>query len=204
MYNPAQPSPAEIAAGYASERFRVHRDQEHRHRRPCPLGGLRPDQRRRLRLPELRPGTIATADDRARPERAGRGQRSGLPHALPRLCGGSSPANTPAISANAGEKIELDAPIGGVIQEFTYEDGWYGHDRRRGLLAHRPQSVADHDPLGLQRRLAGQRRAGREPRLRRYPGCARLGGHQRSAGPLRPGLWRRRSSSTTPPISGCT
>ena len=42
---------------------------------------------------------------------------------------------------NAGETLELDAPVGGVIHLFDYEDGWYDHTDGAGF------SLTIRDPL---------------------------------------------------------
>ena len=34
---------------------------------------------------------------------------------------------------NAGERIELEYPIGGIIHDFKYKDGWYGHTDGEGF-----------------------------------------------------------------------
>jgi len=64
--------------------------------------------------------------------------------------------------SNAGETIGLDAPVGGrstsrvrgrVVRSY----------RRRGLLAHHPRPAGRSGPVGHQRRLARQRRPRRTP-----------------------------------------
>ena len=42
---------------------------------------------------------------------------------------------------NAGEKIELDAPNGGIVHDFTYSDGWYSQTDGEGF------SLTVRDPL---------------------------------------------------------
>ena len=43
---------------------------------------------------------------------------------------------------NAGERIELDAPVGGIIHDFEYKDGWYGQTDGEGF------SLTIRDPAG--------------------------------------------------------
>jgi len=43
---------------------------------------------------------------------------------------------------NGGERVQLDAPVGGIIHEFTYKDGWYDHTDGDGF------SLTIRDPLG--------------------------------------------------------
>ncbi|HYW81350.1 MAG TPA: lamin tail domain-containing protein, partial [Thermoguttaceae bacterium] len=43
---------------------------------------------------------------------------------------------------NAGEMLQLDSPIGGIIHRFTYKDGWYGHTDGDGF------SLTIRDPEG--------------------------------------------------------
>ena len=55
---------------------------------------------------------------------------------------------------NAGERIELDAPVGGIIHDFQYKDSWYGQTDGEGF------SLTIRDPAGaadlwaLEERLA--------------------------------------------------
>ncbi|MGB2823650.1 MAG: lamin tail domain-containing protein, partial [Phycisphaerae bacterium] len=44
--------------------------------------------------------------------------------------------------SNSGERIELNAPIGGTIHDFRYGDGWYGHTDGEGF------SLTIRDPGG--------------------------------------------------------
>jgi len=43
---------------------------------------------------------------------------------------------------NSGERIQLDAPVGGMVHEFTYNDAWYDHTDGDGF------SLTIRNPLG--------------------------------------------------------
>ena len=119
MFNPAAPTSAEIAAGFASSEDFEFVELKNIGQDPAALGGLYFSAGISYTLPEVtvQPGQcVIVASNplafKARyPDRASSlvDQNVGYTGHLD----------------NAGEQIELDSPVGGVIQQFTYKDGWY-------------------------------------------------------------------------------
>ena len=133
MYNPADPSPAEIAAGYLDNDDFEFLEIKNTGTQTLPLTGLR-----------LSDGITFTFSDTT----IGPGAYRLIVRNQPAFLYRYSTVNPSLIAGvytgsldNAGETLELDAPVGGVIHLFDYEDGWYDHTDGAGF------SLTIRDPL---------------------------------------------------------
>jgi hypothetical protein len=127
MYNPATPSDAEIAAGFTDADEFEYLEITNIGTEAVPLSGLYLSNGVDYTFPTytLQPGqyVIVAANPAAFTFRYP-DQASFLVDAT---TGYSGRLN------NGGEKVELSSPIGSVIQEFTYKDGWYSQADGEGF-----------------------------------------------------------------------
>ena len=134
MYNPADPTPAEEVAGHDNnddfEFIEIHNiSADH----TLPLEGLRFSNGIDFVFPAVTvaPGEyVLVVKDQA-----------AFNFRYPTFTGTIAGEYTGSLN-NAGEKIELDAPVGGSIHSFDYKDGWYGHTDGDGF------SLSIRDPEG--------------------------------------------------------
>jgi len=132
MYSPAAPSPAEAAAGYTAQDFEfieIRNISAH----ALPLANLRLSNGVAFTFPtwSLAPGAYALVVSNVN------AFRMRYPAVSASLIAG---AYTGLLN-NGGEKIELDAPSGGIIHEFTYNNGWFYQTDGEGF------SLTVRDPL---------------------------------------------------------
>ncbi|MGQ9576020.1 MAG: lamin tail domain-containing protein, partial [Thermoguttaceae bacterium] len=135
MYNPPAPSAAEIAAGYTDNEDFEFLEIKNIGTQTLDLGGLRLSQGIDLTFPQgvsIAPGEYKVV---VRNSAAFLFRYSGL---SPSIIAGVYSGKLD----NAGEQIELDAPVGGAIHLFAYQDGWYDHTDGEGF------SLCIRDPLG--------------------------------------------------------
>jgi len=132
MYDPAPPSEAEIAAGFADNEDFEYIEIKNIGSQTLPLAGLR----------------ISNGVDFTFLDGSLEPNHYLVVPADPLAFHFRYPGVTNYVSSgwqghldNAGEKIELDAPIGGIIHEFTYKDGWYAQTDGAGF------SLTVRDPL---------------------------------------------------------
>ncbi|MBN2474517.1 MAG: lamin tail domain-containing protein [Pirellulales bacterium] len=137
MYNPAQPTAAEQAAGYAdNDAFEYIEIQNISDANTLPLAGLRFGNGIDFTFPDvsLGPGeyVMVVKDAAAFATRY---------DTFTGIVAGEYDGSLD----NAGERIRLDAPVGGIIHDFKYEDGWYGHTDGDGfsLTIRNPQGAAE-------------------------------------------------------------
>ena len=113
-------------------RFRVHRDREYQHD-TLPLAGLRFDDGVTFTFPNvsLAPNhyMLVVANQAAFHIR--------YPGVSTSLIAGQYSGHLD----NAGEEVRLDAPNGGIVQDFTYSDDWYKQTDGDGF------SLTVRDPL---------------------------------------------------------
>ena len=135
MYNPAPPTAAEIDAGYVNNDDFEFLEIKNIGTQTLPLGGLHFSNGIAFTFPEA----VSIAP----------GQYRVIVRNQPAFLYRYSTVDPSIIAGvytggldNAGEKIELDAPVGGVIHLFEYKDGWYGHTDGEGF------SLTIRDPLG--------------------------------------------------------
>jgi hypothetical protein len=140
MYNPSDPTQDEIDEGYAdSDDFEYIEIKNISATETLPLWGLRFSNGIRYTFGNIwiDPGQYVVV---ARNPAAFNYRYPGF--------GGTvvGPFDDGMSLSNSGEKIELDAPIGGIIHEFTYKDGWYDHTDGDGfsLTIRNPEAT---DPL---------------------------------------------------------
>ena len=116
MYNPAAPGPAEAAAGYTAEDFEFIEIQNigtH----ALPLANLRLSNGVTFTFPtwSLEPSAYALVVSNVN------AFKMRYPTVSATLIVGAYTGHLD----NGGEKIELDAPNGGIVHEFSYSDGWF-------------------------------------------------------------------------------
>ncbi|MCD6304270.1 MAG: lamin tail domain-containing protein, partial [Planctomycetes bacterium] len=116
MYNPAEPTQQEIAAGFTNNDDFEFVELTNIGTQTLPLGGLRFTDAIDFTFPNvsLAPGqyVVVAANPDAFAER------------YPGFSGTVLGPYTGRFN-NGGEKVRLDSPIGGIIHEFSYKDGWY-------------------------------------------------------------------------------
>ncbi len=135
MYNPSPPTATEIAAGYTNNDDFEFLEIKNIGTQVLPLGGLRLSNGVAFTFPEgtsIGPGEYRLL---VRNQPAFQFRYSTVD---PGLVAG---VYTGSLN-NAGEKIELNAPVGGAIHLFDYKDGWYDHTDGDGF------SLTIRDPLG--------------------------------------------------------
>jgi len=134
MYNPPDPTAAEIAAGYDNnDAFEFIEIQNISADQTLPLEGLRFSDGIDFVFPPISvaPGdyVLVVKDEAA------------FRYRYPTFTGTIAGEYTGSLR-NSGEGIELDAPVGGSIHAFDYKDGWYGHTDGDGF------SLTIRDPQG--------------------------------------------------------
>ncbi|MBT3198999.1 MAG: hypothetical protein HN350_03695 [Phycisphaerales bacterium] len=135
MYNPSEPTAAEIAAGYTdNDDFEFIEIQNISNDDTLPLEGLRLTNGVQYTFGDvsIAPGEyIILASNPAA--------------FLERYDDFTGTVLGPFVSGslnNAGEKLQLDSPIGGIIHDFKFGDGWYNHTDGDGF------SLTIRDPQG--------------------------------------------------------
>ena len=125
MYNPADPSAAEIAAGFADNDMFEFIELRNTGSQTLPLEGMRLSDGVEFTFPQisLAPGdyVVVVANQAA------------FQHRYSGFAGTIAGQFDSGTLNNGGERVQLDAPIGGVIHEFTYKDGWFGHTDGEGF-----------------------------------------------------------------------
>jgi len=134
MYHPPEPTPAEVAAGYADkEGFEFIEIQNISPDQTLPLEGLRFSDGVSFVFPavSVAPGeyVLVVKDEAA------------FNYRYPTFTGTIAGTYTGSLN-NGGEEIVLDAPVGGPVHVFGFKDGWYGHTDGDGF------SLTIRDPLG--------------------------------------------------------
>ncbi|MDP6636269.1 MAG: lamin tail domain-containing protein [Phycisphaerae bacterium] len=137
MYNPSDPTAAEIAEGYLNnDDFEYIEIKNISATDTLPLAGLRFSNGIDFTFGAVSVGPgefVVVASNTA-----------AFNYRYPGFSGTVvGPFGAETALNNAGEKIELDSPIGGIIHEFNYGDGWYGHTDGEGF------SLTIRDPQGL-------------------------------------------------------
>jgi len=138
MYNPADPDAAEIAAGHTDADDFEFVEIKNIGTQTLPLEGLRFSNGIEFTFSQkwIAPGEYVVVVS----------NQAAFLHRYPGYSGqiageyGSGLPNGTQLS-NAGERLELDAPVGGVIHDFKFKDGWYGHTDGDGF------SLTVRDPL---------------------------------------------------------
>jgi hypothetical protein len=133
MYHPADPSAAEIAAGYASAEDFEFIEIRNIGSRTLPLAGLRLSNGVAFTFAAyaLSPGAYVLAVSNAD------AFKMRYPAVSASLIAGAYTGHL----NNGGEKVELDAPNGGIVHEFTYRSGWFYQTDGEGF------SLTIRDPL---------------------------------------------------------
>ncbi|NQU24917.1 MAG: lamin tail domain-containing protein, partial [Candidatus Nealsonbacteria bacterium] len=119
MYNPAAPTPAEVTAGFTDkEAFEFIEITNISATDVLPLEGLRFGDGIDFTFPDvsIAPGEYVVA---VKNEAAFNARYPGLADKVAGTYTGWL--------NNEGEWIELDSPIGGIVQQLRYNDGWYDH-----------------------------------------------------------------------------
>ncbi|MDP7287956.1 MAG: lamin tail domain-containing protein, partial [Phycisphaerae bacterium] len=140
MYNPSDPTAAEIAAGYTNnDDFEYIEIKNISASETLPLAGLRFNNGIDFTFGDvsIAPGQFVVVVSNQAAFEYRYGSFSGV------IGGeyGSGIVDGTSLN-NAGEKIELDSPNGGIIHDFKYGDGWYGHTDGDGF------SLTIRDPQG--------------------------------------------------------
>ena len=116
MYNPAPPTAAEIVAGFTDNNDFEFVELTSLAKQSMPLEGLRFSNGVDFTFPVLsiapQQRIVVVADIAA------------FQFRYPNYAGVIAGAYTGHLS-NSGEEVELDSPVGGIVQDFTYKDGWY-------------------------------------------------------------------------------
>ena len=140
MYNPSDPTPAEIAAGFDdSDDFEFLEIKNISATKPLALAGLRLTNGIDFTFGEVSVPAgqyVVVVSNRA----AFEFRYSGFPGTIAGEYGSGLVDGTKL--SNSGEKIQLDSPVGGTIHEFSYRDGWYDHTDGDGF------SLTIRDPDG--------------------------------------------------------
>ena len=136
MYNPADPTPDEQAQGFTdNERFEFIEIKNISAGQTMPLAGLRFSDGINFTFGDVSvvPGdyVLVVKDLLA------------FNYRYDAFAGTIAGEYTGSLR-NSGEAIQLDSPIGGVIHEFDYGDGWYGHTDGEGF------SLTIRDPEGAR------------------------------------------------------
>ncbi|MFI5379426.1 MAG: PA14 domain-containing protein, partial [Tepidisphaerales bacterium] len=131
MYNPPPATPAEAAAGYTDQEFE-YVEIENIGASPVPLAGTRFSDGIDFTFPDvtIAPGQYLLVVSNA----------AAFAMRYPGLVSAVVGQYTGQL-ANGGERVELDAPVGGMIQAFTYNNNWYGQTDGGGF------SLTIRDPL---------------------------------------------------------
>jgi hypothetical protein len=140
MYNPADPTAAEIDAGYANnDDFEYIEIQNISEDETLPLEGLRFNNGIDFTFGDvsIAPGHFAVIVSN---QAAFTYRYSGFSGTIAGEYGSGIVGGTSL--NNGGEKIQLDSPNGGIIHDFNYGDGWYGHTDGEGF------SLTIRDPRG--------------------------------------------------------
>ena len=140
MYNPADPTAAEVAEGYTNnDDFEYIEIKNISAVETLPLAGLRFNNGIDFTFGDvsIAPGELVVVVSN---QAAFEYRYSGFSGTIAGeygsgIVGGSS-------LNNGGEKIQLDAPMGGIIHDFSYGDGWYDHTDGEGF------ALTIRDPLG--------------------------------------------------------
>jgi len=134
MYHPAEATPEEIAAGFANDDlFEFIEIENISATETLPLGDLRFTDGIDFTFPDISiaPGEyVVVVKDRA-----------AFSYRYDTF-GGTIAGEYAGSLNNGGERVRLDAPVGGIIHDFDYGDGWYGHTDGDGF------SLTIRDPLG--------------------------------------------------------
>ena len=136
MYNPGQSTADEIAAGYAdNDDFEFIEVKNISATETLPLTGLRFGDGIEFTFPDMlvAPGQYVVI---AKNPAAFGTRYSGFAGTM------VGPFDLGTSLRNSGEKLRLDGPIGGMIHEFSYADGWYDHTDGDGF------SLTIRDPDG--------------------------------------------------------
>ncbi len=125
MYNPSEATDDEIAAGFTDkELFEFIEVRNISPTETVPLAGLRFGDGIDFTFPDLSvaPGeyVVVVKDEPA------------FRHRYDTFTGTMAGEYLGWLN-NAGERIELDAPVGGIVHDFVYGDGWYGHTDGEGF-----------------------------------------------------------------------
>ena len=134
MYNPADPTAAEIALGFDdSDDFEYIEITNINPTDTLPLSGLRFGDGIQFTFGDvsIAPGEHVVAVKNA----------AAFAARYPAFPGTVAGHYTGSLQ-NTGERIQLDSPIGGIVQAFKYEDGWYDHTDGEGF------SLTIRDPGG--------------------------------------------------------
>ncbi len=133
MYNPPAPTPAEAAAGFTDNNAFEFVEIKNISTQTLPLLGLRFTDAVTFTFPNITisPGQylLVVANTAAFEMR--------YPGVSPSLIAGQYTGQF----NNAGEHVELDAPNGGIIHSFTYDNNWYSQTDGGGF------SLTVRDPL---------------------------------------------------------
>jgi len=140
MYNPSDPTLAEIAAGFIdSDDFEYIEIKNISTTETLPLAGLRLTNGINFTFGDvsIAPGAyLVVVGNRA----AFEFRYSGFSGTIAGEYGSGIVDGTQL--SNGGERVRLDSPIGGIIHDFAYKDGWYDHTDGDGF------SLTIRDPLG--------------------------------------------------------
>ncbi|HUU90439.1 MAG TPA: lamin tail domain-containing protein [Phycisphaerae bacterium] len=119
MYNPAVPTPAEVAAGFTDNDLFEYLELRNIGDEPLDVGGIHFTDGITFTFGDLTLGageyTLIVKNQAAFEARYGTGFNIAGEFAL------DDNLN------NGGEDILLEGPVGGVIHDFDFEDGWFGH-----------------------------------------------------------------------------
>ena len=118
MYHPADPTPAEIAAGFDDDGLFEFIEVRNIDSDPLPIGGVRFSDGIDFTFPDIvlpAHGRAVVVKDRDAFEfRYGTGAA---------VIAGEYDGQLD----NGGERITLDSPLGGFVHDFRYRDGWFDH-----------------------------------------------------------------------------
>jgi len=135
MYNPAPPTQGEIDAGFAdNDDFEYIEIKNISATETLPLAGLRMTNGVRYTFGDVSVGPGEYVIVAANPA-AFQHRYSGFSGTV------AGPFDSTTLS-NAGERLQLDSPVGGVIHDFGFNDGWYDHTDGDGF------SLTIRDPQG--------------------------------------------------------
>jgi len=140
MYNPSAPTQAEIDEGYLdNDEFEYIEIKNISDSQSLPLLGLRLTNGVRYTFDDVwvDPGQFVVV---ARNPDAFNYRYPGFSGTV------VGPFDDGMALSNSGERVQLDAPVGGIIHDFSYRDGWYDHTDGEGfsLTVRDPQAA---DPL---------------------------------------------------------
>jgi len=140
MYNPADPTSAEVAEGYTNnDDFEYIEIKNISAVETLPLAGLRFNNGIDFTFGDvsIAPGELVVVVSN---QAAFEYRYSGFSGTIAGEYGSGIVGGTSL--NNGGEKVQLDAPMGGIIHDFSYGDGWYDHTDGESF------SLTIRDPLG--------------------------------------------------------